>query len=79
MIATITSKGQITLPASVRRELKIGTGDKLDIEVTPDGEILGRPVTNDLSKLAEVLPPAKRRLSLAEMDAAIRRGVSRQR
>ena len=79
MIATITSKGQITLPASVRRELKIGTGDKLDIEVTPDGEILGRPVTNDLSTLAEVLPPAKRRLSLAEMDAAIRRGVSRQR
>ena len=78
MIATITSKGQITLPASVRRELKIGTGDKLDIEVTPDGEILGRPVTNDLSTLAEVLPPAKRRLSLAEMDAAIRRGVSRQ-
>ena len=78
MIATITSKGQITLPASVRRELKIGTGDKLDIVVTPDGEILGRPVTNDLSTLAEVLPPAKRRLSLAEMDAAIRRGVSRQ-
>ncbi len=78
MIATITSKGQITLPASVRKELKIGTGDKLDIEVTPDGEILGRPVKNDLSTLADVLPPTKRRLSLAEMDAAIRKGVSRQ-
>lgn len=38
MIATITSKGQITLPASIRKELKIGTGDKLDFEVTPDGE-----------------------------------------
>ena len=79
MIATITSKGQITLPASIRKELKIGTGDKLDFEVTPDGEILGRPVTNDLSSLADVLPPPKRRLSLAEMDAAIGRGLSRQR
>ncbi len=76
MIATITSKGQITLPASVRKELKLKTGDKLDIEVTPDGEILGKPVSNDLSSLANVLPPAKRKLSLAEMDAAIRRGVS---
>ena len=76
MIATITSKGQITLPASVRKELKLKTGDKLDIEATPDGEILGKPVSNDLSSLANVLPPAKRKLSLAEMDAAIRRGVS---
>ncbi len=78
MIATITSKGQITLPASIRKELKIRTGDKLDFEVTPDGEILGRPVKNDLSSLADVLPPARRRLSLAEMDAAIRRGVSKR-
>lgn len=79
MIVTITSKGQITLPASVRKELKIKTGDKLDLEVTPDGAILGRRVTNDLSSLAEVLPPAKRKLSLEEMDAAIQWGMSRKR
>lgn len=74
MIVTITSKGQITLPPSILKELKIRTGDKLDFEVTPDGELLGRPVTNDISSLADTLPPAKRRLSLAEMDAAIERG-----
>lgn len=38
MIATLTSKGQITLRASIRKKLKIRTGDKLDFEVTPDGE-----------------------------------------
>jgi antitoxin PrlF len=72
MITTITSKGQITLPAAIRKALKIKAGDKLDFEVTEDGEILGKPVSNSLHSLSEVLPPAKRKLSLEEMDAAIR-------
>ncbi|MDE0768936.1 MAG: AbrB/MazE/SpoVT family DNA-binding domain-containing protein [Opitutaceae bacterium] len=72
MIATITSKGQITLPISVRKALKIKTGDKLDFVVTENGEIVGKPISNSLSSLAKILPPAKRKLSLDEMDAAIR-------
>ena len=78
MIITITSKGQITLPAAVRKALKIKTGDKLDIEVTEDGEILGKPVSNDLASLANVLPKAKRKLSLSEMDAAIRKEAAKK-
>jgi len=72
MIATITSKGQITLPVSVRKALKIKTGDKLDFVVTENGEIVGKPISNRLSSLAKILPPAKKKLSLDEMDAAIR-------
>jgi antitoxin PrlF len=34
-IATLTSKGQITLPQAVRRELGLETGDKIDF--VPDG------------------------------------------
>lgn len=77
MIATITSKGQITLPISVRKALKIKTGDKLDLVVTEEGEIRGTPVSSNLSALAEILPPAKRKLSLEEMDAAIREEASK--
>lgn len=77
MIATITSKGQITLPVSVRRALKIKTGDKLDLIVTEDGEIRGKPISSSLSTLAEILPPAKRKLSLKEMDAAIEEEASK--
>lgn len=76
MIATITSKGQITLPASVRKALKIKTGDKLDFEVTEDGEIRGKPVTNSLLSLSKVLPKAKRKLSQEKMDAVIRKRAS---
>ena len=72
MIATITSKGQITLPISVRKALKIKTGDKLDFIVTENGEIVGKPISSSLSSLAKILPPAKKKLSLDEMDAAIR-------
>ncbi|MCZ6674613.1 MAG: AbrB/MazE/SpoVT family DNA-binding domain-containing protein [Verrucomicrobia bacterium] len=77
MIATVTSKGQITLPASVRKALKIKTGDKLDFEVTEDGEIRAKPISNNLASLANVLPKPKRRLTQAQMEAAIRKGVSK--
>ena len=62
--------------AAVRKALKIKTGDKLDIEITEDGDILGKPVSNDLASLAKVLPKAKRKLSIEEMDAAIRKQVT---
>lgn len=29
-LATITSKGQITIPKAVRERLKVGTGDKIE-------------------------------------------------
>jgi len=78
MIATITSKGQITLPISVRRALKIKSGDKLDLFVTEDGEIRGKPVSSSRSTLADILPPSKRKLSLKEMDEAIAEEVSKR-
>lgn len=35
--ATITSKGQITVPIEIRRSLGVGTGDKLRFEPQKDG------------------------------------------
>lgn len=36
---TVTSKGQMTLPAGVRGTLGIAAGDQLSLTVTGDGEI----------------------------------------
>lgn len=36
---TVTSKGQMTLPAGVRGPLGIAAGDRLSLRVTEDGEI----------------------------------------
>ena len=38
-IARVTSKGQITIPADVRRALKIDQGDDLAFEVTSDRSV----------------------------------------
>lgn len=37
--ATVTSKGQVTIPIEVREQLKIEVGDELVFHVGPDGQI----------------------------------------
>ena len=42
---TLTSKGQVTVPKSVRDFLGIGPGSKVSFELTPAGDVVLRPVT----------------------------------
>jgi AbrB family looped-hinge helix DNA binding protein len=42
---TLTSKGQVTVPKSVRDFLGIGPGSKVTFELTPKGDVLLRPAT----------------------------------
>ena len=42
---TVTSRGTITLPAKLRRELGIGAEDQLIAETTPEGLLLRPGVT----------------------------------
>lgn len=37
--ARVTSKGQITLPSKLRKELGLGTGSTVDFERLPDGKV----------------------------------------
>ena len=39
MIATVTAKGQVTLPVEARRKLGIEAGTKLEILITDDGRL----------------------------------------
>ncbi len=45
--AKITSKGQITVPLEVRKELGVKPGDKIRFEKNSDQEITVRPVRKD--------------------------------
>jgi antitoxin PrlF len=40
IISTITSKGQITIPAEVRRYLGVGQGDKVSFVIDDTGSIV---------------------------------------
>jgi antitoxin PrlF len=55
--ATLTSKGQLTLPAEVRRELGVDKSDKVTFVIRDDGEILLRPAKLTIADLYGILPP----------------------
>lgn len=69
--ATITSKGQITLPAAVRKRLQVGTGDRVEfVEVAP-GRYEVVAVTRSVEQLKGMFGPAARKVSVEQMNRAI--------
>jgi AbrB family looped-hinge helix DNA binding protein len=72
-VSTITSKGQATIPGEIRRHLKLKAGDRLEFLVELDGRVILVPATVDVADLKGFLAPAPRRVSIEEMDAAVRK------
>jgi antitoxin PrlF len=60
IVSTITSKGQVTIPAAVRRHLGVGTHDKITFVLTDNGEVRLRvpqyPTIQSLRGIAGSLP-----------------------
>lgn len=77
MANVITSKGQVTIPKSVRDRLKLHAGDKLDFIVESDGTVRLVPITGSIKELKGLVPRPKRKLSLEDMDNAVVRGASK--
>ena len=77
MTATVTSKGQITLPAEARRRLGLHAGTKLEFVIFGDDRMEVMRVGGSVRDLKGALPKPKRTLSLAEMDEAIGKGIGR--
>jgi antitoxin PrlF len=70
--ATLTSKGQVTIPKAVREHLKLETGTRLDFVIADDGSVMLKPVTRHVRELAGLLHrPGRRPVSPAEMDEGI--------
>jgi len=45
--ATLTSKGQITVPIKIRREMGVKTGDKIIFRKNDDDEVILRPARRE--------------------------------
>lgn len=76
MIATVTAKGQVTLPAEARRRLGITAGTRLEFLLTDDGRLEIIPRTGSVLALTGMLPPPERLLSIEEMEQAIAAGAA---
>jgi antitoxin PrlF len=72
--ATVTSKGQITLPKAIRDLLRLDAGDRVDFVVQDDGTVVLRPATVDVRELKGLLHrKGIKPLSIEAMNAVIRR------
>ena len=77
--ATLTSKGQVTIPKPVRDALGLATGDRIEFAIGPEGGVRLEVRRRQASDLAGLLHrPSEKRLSLAQLDAAIARAAARE-
>ena len=71
--ATITTKGQITIPKSIRDSLMLNTGDQIEFIVTDKREALIRPISKKVDDVFGILnKPGRKTVTVEEMDEKIR-------
>ena len=71
--ATMTSKGQITIPAEVRQRMGLGTGDRVEFVELESGVFAIKPAIDDVRLLKGALRKPQKPVSVDNMNAAIRR------
>ncbi len=72
-LATLTTKGQVTIPKKVRERLKLHTGDKIEIMVTGEREAVIRPVSKKVDDLfCKLHKPGRKAVPVEAIDEAVR-------
>ena len=72
-LATLTTKGQVTIPKKIRETLKLHTGDKIEIIVTDEREAIIRPISKKVDDIfCKLHRPDRKTVTLEAMDNAIR-------
>ncbi len=71
-LATITTKGQITIPKQIREALKLSTGDKIEIVTTDNMEALIKPISKKVDDVfCKLHDPGRKAVSQQEIDNAL--------
>ena len=75
-LATITKKGQITIPKTIRDFLGLHTGDKLEFIISEKGEAIFRPVTRKVDDVfGKLSKPGRKPVSIEEMDDILKQNM----
>ncbi len=74
MQATITSKGQITLPKALREHLHLAAGDRVEFILEDNNVVRMVPRTTSVTRLKGMLPKPRQPVSLEEMAETIAAG-----
>jgi antitoxin PrlF len=74
--ATLTSKGQITIPVEVREELGVDAGDRVEFVQVAPGRYEFMAATRSVTALKGMFGKPRKSVSIEEMNAVIaRRGA----
>jgi AbrB family looped-hinge helix DNA binding protein len=75
--ATVTSKGQITIPADVRKALRVETGDRVEFVEVDKGRFELVPATHSVKSLKGMFGKPGKTVTIEEMNQAIaKRGAA---
>jgi AbrB family looped-hinge helix DNA binding protein len=74
--ATMTSKGQITIPIQVRTALGLDAGDKIDFIECEKGQFKMIPRTASIRDLEGCIPKLDHVVTIEEMNQAIHDGAA---
>ena len=69
--ATMTSKGQITIPVELRKALGLKPGVRIDFYKVDEGEYTFRPRTGSIMDLRGCIPRLDHTVTIEEMNEAI--------
>ena len=69
--ATITSKGQITIPKPVRQRLGVNPGDRVEFVEMENGVFQLVAAVRDIHSLKGIVPKPKKAVSISEMKETI--------
>ncbi|MFA7669608.1 MAG: type II toxin-antitoxin system PrlF family antitoxin [Burkholderiaceae bacterium] len=71
--ATLTSKGQVTIPIEIRRRLGVSAQDRITFTPMPDGTVVLRAKSKSIKDLEGMLTPEPGiKVSVDEMSLGIR-------
>ena len=77
--ATLTSKGQITIPADVRHDLKVDAGDRVEFVQIAPGRYEFVAATQNVTELKGMFGKPTKAVSIDDMNKAIaKRGAAAQ-
>ena len=77
--AMLTSKGQITIPANVRHDLKVDAGDRVEFILIAPGRYEFVAATHSVTELKGMFGKPTKKISIDDMNKAIaQRGAAAQ-
>ena len=72
MLATVTIKGQVTVPKAIRDRLNIEQGTQLDFKLNDDGSISVRPLKRSALAIVGLLKrPGRTAVSVEQMNRSV--------